>query len=79
MCVIVFLDLNFIIYFLNLCKMKKFVAKKKISLVLFVFILSYMFVSSFMLKLKENLMLYYDVFFIVGELNFFGLIMLLSF
>lgn len=71
MCVIVFLDLNFIIYFLNLCKMKKFVAKKKISLVLFVFILSYMFVSSFILKLKENLMLYYDCVFYCRRVKFF--------
>lgn len=71
MCVIVILDLNFIIYFLNLCKMKKFVAKKKISLVLFVFILSYMFVSSFILKLKENLMLYYDCVFYCRRVKFF--------
>lgn len=71
MCVIVFLDLNFIIYFLNLCKMKKFVAKKKISLVLFVFILSYMFVSSFILILKENLMLYYDCVFYCRRVKFF--------
>lgn len=71
MCVIVFLDLNFIIYFLNLCKMKKFVAKKKISLVLFVFILSFMFVSSFILKLKENSMLYYDCFFYCRRVKFF--------
>lgn len=71
MCVIVFLDLNFIIYFLNLCKMEKFVAKKKISLDLFVFILSYMFVSSFILKLKENLMLYYDCVFYCRRVKFF--------
>lgn len=66
-----FLNLNFIIYFLNLCKMKKFVAKKKISLVLFVFILSYMFLSSFILKLKENLMLYYDCVFYCRRVKFF--------
>lgn len=78
MCVIVLLDLNSIIYFPNLCKMVKFVAKKKISSVLFVSTPSYMLASSFMLKSKENSMLYYDVFFIVGELNSSGLIMLLS-
>lgn len=60
MCVIVLLDLNSIIYFPNLCKMKKFVAKKKISSVLFVSTPSYMLASSFILKSKENSMLYYD-------------------
>lgn len=51
--------------------MKKFVVKKKISLVLFVFILSYMFVGSFILKLKENLMLYYDCVFYCRRVKFF--------